>query len=124
MNETIFNLLTRLSKVKKSPTYVFPSMEGAKLRERKALEELKDVGKAAGITSRVYLHKFRHTYATYLVQKGVRIEVVQKLLGHASIEETMVYAYIRPEILHPEVSVLDNLNLDDLNLEDDKDDSN
>lgn len=117
MNDTMFKLLTRLTQDKKSKTYVFTSMEGSKLRERKALDELKKVGKAAGITSRVYLHKFRHTYATYLVQKGVRIEVVQKLLGHASIEETMVYAYIRPDILHLEVSILDNLNLDDLGLE-------
>jgi integrase len=34
----------------------------------------------------------RHTFATRLVQRGVNIEVISKLLGHANINQTMVYA--------------------------------
>lgn len=36
----------------------------------------------------------RHTFATRLVQRGVRIEVIQKLLGHASLTQTMQYAHL------------------------------
>jgi site-specific recombinase XerD len=39
-------------------------------------------------------HRFRHTYATDLLRRGVRLEVVQKLLGHASITTTMIYTKI------------------------------
>lgn len=43
------------------------------------------------------LHKFRHTFASHLVQMGVKIQDVSKLLGHASIKETEVYAYLAHE---------------------------
>ncbi len=37
-------------------------------------------------------HSLRHTYATVLLQRGVRLEVIQKLLGHSLISTTQVYA--------------------------------
>jgi len=43
------------------------------------------------------------------VQNRAPIEYVQKLLGHASINETMVYAHLRSDDLHSEVRILENL---------------
>jgi integrase/recombinase XerD len=40
--------------------------------------------KKAGLSDDFHLHYTRHTYATYLLQQGIPIEVAQKLLGHAS----------------------------------------
>lgn len=107
MNKTLHELLKELNK--NPSVYVFPAIDGGKLKERCLLKICKTVGKAAKITSRVYIHKFRHTFASHLVQKGVRIEEIQKLLGHSSINETMVYACLKPEGLHEQVSVLDDL---------------
>lgn len=46
------------------------------------------------------VHMFRHTYATDLLRKGVPAEVVQKLLGHASITTTTTtYAHLKIEDL-------------------------
>lgn len=42
-------------------------------------------------------HLFRHTYATNLIQQGVSLPVVQKLLGHSDIEVTMGYLHLSPE---------------------------
>lgn len=39
-------------------------------------------------------HIFRHTFATHLVQSGVSLPVVQKLLGHSDIEVTMGYLHL------------------------------
>jgi integrase len=41
-----------------------------------------------------FLHKFRSTYATTLLRKGVDIRSVQKLMGHSDLESTM--RYLRP----------------------------
>lgn len=43
---------------------------------------------------RVVFHTCRHTYASWLVQKGVDLYTVQKLLGHASITQTERYSHL------------------------------
>ena len=109
MTKPLYKLLKKLSVKKANSVYPFPTPDGGKLEERRLLRVCKAIGKAAEITSRVYIHKFRHTFASHLVQRGVAIEAIQKLLGHSSIIETMVYACLKPEGLHEEVSVLDDL---------------
>ena len=42
----------------------------------------------------VHPHKFRRTLATSAIEKGMPIEQVQKLLGHAKIDTTMHYAIV------------------------------
>jgi integrase/recombinase XerC/integrase/recombinase XerD len=44
-----------------------------------------------------HCHRLRHTLATKLLSKGVSIDIVQKVLGHASINTTRRYAETLPE---------------------------
>ena len=53
-----------------------------------------------------FLHKLRHTYASHLVQAGVDLYRVSKLLGHSSIQMTEIYAHLVPADLHNAVSML------------------
>lgn len=46
---------------------------------------------------RVYFHTFRHTFASLLVQKGISIYLVKKLLNHHTIQSTMRYAKFAPD---------------------------
>jgi len=49
--------------------------------------------KAAGLAGRRYtLHSLRHTFATDLLNAGMRIECLQQLLGHSSLQMTLRYA--------------------------------
>ncbi len=55
-------------------------------------KRLKDLAKKADINKIVSFHTARHTTATYMLNAGVPIEIVQKYLGHKNISTTMIYA--------------------------------
>lgn len=61
----------------------------------------------AGIKKRVYPHVLRHSYATGLLEAGVDLLTISKLLGHASFVTTMIYLHCRREHLHSVPSPLD-----------------
>ena len=46
------------------------------------------------ILKKIHPHKFRRTMATRAIDKGMPIEQVQKILGHAQIDTTMQYAIV------------------------------
>lgn len=54
---------------------------------------IRELGRATRV-GRVHPHKFRRTLATRAIDKGMPIEQVQKLLGHAKIDTTMRYAMV------------------------------
>lgn len=54
---------------------------------------LRRLGKCASIT-KVHPHRFRRTMATEAINRGMPIEQVQRLLGHAKIDTTMRYAQV------------------------------
>ncbi|MGD0255200.1 MAG: tyrosine-type recombinase/integrase [Acidimicrobiales bacterium] len=51
-------------------------------------------GKGAGAAGRHFPHRWRHTYATSLLRRGVDIHVVQRLLGHSNIATTTRYLHL------------------------------
>lgn len=63
---------------------------------------LSNIKKRAGVTERVHCHKFRRTQATYLLNSGMTIQGVQKILGHTSPDTTQRYAQLSQENLKNE----------------------
>jgi integrase/recombinase XerD len=55
---------------------------------------LRDTALAAGIARRVTPHMLRHTCATLLLEDGVDIRFLQRLLGHENIATTAIYAHV------------------------------
>lgn len=71
--------------------------------------EVREAAKAAGIAKRVTPHVFRHCFATHLLEAGTDIRTIQKLLGHAKIETTMIYTHVRADAAGRVRSPLDDL---------------
>jgi integrase len=66
------------------------------------------IAKAAGLDEEVTFHTLRHTYASWLVMRGLPLSAIQELLGHASIRQTERYAHLAPGFAqHAAVATLD-----------------
>lgn len=57
------------------------------------------------------IHALRHSYATHLVEAGVELSAVQRLMGHAHLSTTALYLHVRQERLGQIQSPLDLLDL-------------
>lgn len=72
---------------------VLPSPRGKRPAIRNFRRALDDAADAAKI-ERFRVHDLRHTYSSWLVQAGVPLEEVRKLLGHTSVQTTQRYAHL------------------------------
>ncbi len=60
---------------------------------------LDKAAKKSGIFKKVYPHIVRHSFATHLLEEGMDLRALQKLLGHKNIETTEVYTHVSIERL-------------------------
>ncbi len=97
------DLVTVLSSLPRRSDWVFPTKKGDRLNH--LLRRLKGVAARAGVAGAT-LHKFRHTYATRLLEQGADIVTVQKLMGHSDLETTRKYLNPQDELRRKAVNRL------------------
>lgn len=87
---------------------LFPGNSATKTYADTSIQKaMKRSAEKAGIKKRVYPHVLRHSYATGLLEAGVDLLTISKLLGHASFVTTMIYLHCRREHLPSIPSPLD-----------------
>jgi integrase len=85
---------------------VFHNSTGGVMDEHKVSKIFKAYVEKAGLNSGLHFHSLRHTFGSWLVQAGVPIYEVQRLMGHSNIQITANYAHLQPNQLQTAVSRL------------------
>jgi len=105
--DTALNLL-QVRQLTKRNEYVF-TLNGRKIYDNWVTHKFKFYLNEVNLNDRLHFHSLRHTFASWLVQDGVSLFEVQKLMGHSNISVTQVYSHLLPETLH---STVNKINLD------------
>ncbi len=75
-------------------TALFVSKKGTRLSPRSVQARVDYWAKKQGISTKVYPHLFRHSFATHLLESSHDLRAVQELLGHSDISTTQVYTHL------------------------------
>jgi integrase/recombinase XerD len=90
---------------------LFVNRRGSGLKPQSIRARLHQIARQAGLMQRVTPHMLRHTAATLLIEKGVDIRIVQRLLGHSSIATTEIYTHVSDQALKITLERADVLGL-------------
>jgi integrase len=87
--------------------YVFCDETGARLTHSIVKDVVPATCRRAGLGKRITTHGLRHSFASHLVMRGASLKAVQELLGHESIEMTLRYSHLTPDVKREAVRLLD-----------------
>lgn len=88
--------------------YLFEGRNG-KLSVKTVQKIFENAAKRAGIMKKASCHTLRHSFATHLLENGVDIRYIQKLLGHARLQTTQIYTHVADSRIKNIKSPLDSL---------------
>jgi len=107
LNKTAYEILNqrRINAVGNQNIFIH---KGRELIPKRVQNNFRKYIKESGLNPKLNFHLLRHTFASWLVQKGVSIYEVSKLLGHSDIKTTEIYSHLRAEDLMKSVNLLNN----------------
>src|SRR5262249_13145099 len=81
----------------KENDYLFPSQKSPQLSRYQVFRIVKKAAKKAGLPWAVSTHWLRHANPTLALEHGAPVPLVQKTLGHKSLQTTQKYLHVRPD---------------------------
>lgn len=94
INASILKLLRETWKIHRNPKWVFSRPNGLAISDSSLGAAIKIAREQHELDKDFTSHVLRHSYATRLCERGVPIETIQILLGHASRRSTQIYLHL------------------------------
>jgi len=85
------------------PRFLFPAdgrdhkqspLAKTPIRTSTVQKAMKQIVDQINFGKKVSIHTLRHSYATHLLESGVSLKVIQKYLGHSSLQTSMIYLHL------------------------------
>lgn len=113
MNEEVQRIFLRRCDGKDTERFVFEQKGGGHIRYiSSAFKRTADMLFNEGITDaryKVVFHTLRHTFGSWLAQKGVPLYTIAELMGHSTLEMTKRYSKLSPDTKRDALSLLPNI---------------
>jgi site-specific recombinase XerD len=110
LSARLLDALRAYWRVARPTTWLFPGKDGTQPRDPSGLQRAYTLAKRrAGITKPGGIHALRHAFATHLLEAGVDLHTIQRLLGHKSITTTTRYWHLTHATLTTQAARLELL---------------
>jgi site-specific recombinase XerD len=110
LSAKLLELLREYWKAQRPGTWLFPGRGQDEPLTPSTLQRVcKWAGRDSGLSKVVTPHTLRHSFASHLLEAGADLRTIQLLLGHNSIQTTMVYTHVSPQSILATVSPFDLL---------------
>ena len=112
LNDKLIGILIQYYHQYKPKEYVFNGQFSLQYSQESVLQVIKQLASKAGIDNkRVYTHLMRHCSATHMLEGGIDLNLIQRILGHASVKTTAIYAHISHNVISKVTSPLSAIKI-------------
>lgn len=107
LSERCLDLLRQCACCKRDIPWLFTGRNGRPVSPRTIQNAVKKAALRSGLKKNISAHTLRHSFATHLLEAGVQLQVIQKLLGHGSVKTTTIYTHVSNALISQVRSPLD-----------------
>jgi site-specific recombinase XerD len=94
LSESLLRELRLYWTVYRPQRWLFENRSGGRIAKGTAQSMFREVKQRAGVTRGHGIHSLRHSFATHLMEAGVPLPTIQRLMGHASLTTTAKYLHV------------------------------
>ena len=112
LSEPTLTQLRKFWRKTRTNDWLFPGRDGEHINIATVQHAFKAALQESGINKKASVHCLRHSFATHLLECGVDIRIIQRILGHGSITTTCIYTHLTDKITDHLSKTLNHLMTD------------